>query len=88
MKSKIFLTLFLAVLMVVPIFACEVCKAQQPKVFRGVIHGTGPEGAVDWIILGVSALIVLVTLILSIKFLVKPGEKNPDHIKYIVLDKN
>lgn len=68
--------------------ACEVCQSQQPKLFQGLTHGTGPEGNADFIIIVVAAIIVLFTLVLSIKFLVRPGEKNPDHIKNIIIDEN
>lgn len=67
--------------------ACEVCQSQQPKLFQGWTHGTGPDGKTDFIIVVVAAIIVLFTLILSIKFLVRPGEKHPNHIKNIVIEK-
>ncbi len=44
------------------------------------------NGTMDAMIIGIAILIVLFTLIMSIKYLFKPGEKNPDHIKNIVKD--
>lgn len=66
-------------------FACDACKLQQPKVTRNITHGTGPESGWDWFIVGVVMLITILAFIYSIKYLIKPGEKNKDHIKYSVL---
>jgi hypothetical protein len=68
--------------------ACELCEEQQPKWLRGVIHGPGPQSMWDYVIMAVSIIIVLVVLFYSIKFLVKPGEKNPSHVKYSILNPN
>lgn len=65
-------------------FACEVCKRNQPKVLQEYTHGAGPGGTVDYLIMGSAILIVVVALGLSIKYLIKPNENNPDHIKNIV----
>lgn len=52
------------------------------------MHGTAQiseqHTTVDYIIIWVGVIIVLITLILSIKFLVKPNEDDPKHIKNIV----
>jgi hypothetical protein len=85
-KSLIFfLTIFFTGL---KSFACEVCENNQPKPLKGITHGIGPTGTIDYIIIGIASVIVLVALFLSIKYLVKPREGNPDHIKNIVLDEN
>lgn len=65
--------------------ACTVCKSQQPKVLQGITHGTGPGGTLDYIIISGAAVIVLVTLILSIRLLVRPGETDPNHIKNLII---
>ena len=62
-------------------FACDACKLQQPKVTRDFTHGVGPRGDYDWIIVAVIAVLTIYTFIYSLKYLVKPGEKNRDHIK-------
>lgn len=67
-------------------FACEACKLQQPKVTRDFTHGIGPRGDYDWIIVGVIAVITVLTFIYSMKFLLKPGEKDADHIKYSIFN--
>jgi hypothetical protein len=32
------------------VFACDVCKKQQPKVLQGITHGTGPQSNWDYVI--------------------------------------
>lgn len=66
------------------VFACDVCKNNQPTGFKNITHGAGPSGNFDYVIMGVALVIVLVTLYLSFKYLLKPKENNPDHIKNIV----
>lgn len=66
------------------IYACDACKLQQPEVTREFTHGTGPEGNWDWFIVGVVVLITVLAFIYSVKYLVKPGEKDKGHIKYSV----
>lgn len=66
--------------------ACEACKRQQPKITQGLTHGTGPASDWDWVIVSVAFVILLLSFFLTIKYLVKPGEKKNSHIKYIILD--
>jgi len=68
------------------LLACEVCKSQQPKVVQNITHGAGPQGQSDFIIIAVAIVIVLFTLVFSIKYLLKPGEDSPGHVKRIVLE--
>lgn len=88
MKTKILVTIALFFGILNPILACEVCQSQQPKILKGITHGAGPVNSWDYVITIIAAAIVLFTLVLSIKYLVKPGEKNPDHIKNIVVNQN
>lgn len=67
-------------------WACPVCEKQQPKVLRGVAHGAGPDNNWDYLIVGVITVIVGITLYYSMKWLVRPGEDAPGHIKRNVLD--
>lgn len=67
-------------------FACDACKLQQPKVTRDFTHGVGPRGDFDWIIVAVIAVLTILTFIYSLKFLVKPGEKDRNHIKNSILN--
>lgn len=64
---------------------CDVCQKNQPKLLKNIAHGTGPQSSYDLIIIWAAAIIVLITLILSLKLLIKPKEKNKDHIKNIIL---
>lgn len=66
-------------------FACEACKLNQPKITSSFTHGEGPRGNIDWVIVAVVSLIAIYTLIFSIKYLAKPGEKKVNHIKYSIL---
>lgn len=66
--------------------ACPACEKQTPKILRGISHGAGPDGNVDYVIVAVSALIVLVTFYYSLKWILKPGEKAPNHIKRTILN--
>lgn len=86
---KKFMISFLLLLLASPsIFACEVCEKNQPAVLKGITHGEGPQGQWDYLIIWIAVVIVAITLLLSIKYLVWPREKNPSHIKNIVLTSN
>ena len=67
------------------ILACDACKLQQPKITKDLTHGAGPESDWDWFIVGIVILITVVAFIYSIKYLIKPGEKDKSHIKYSFL---
>lgn len=69
-----------------PLLACEVCSKQQPRVLKNITHGAGPQGQEDYVIIVSAIIIVALTLFFSIKYLVKPGEKAPNHVKNIVID--
>ena len=69
-------------------WACPVCERNQPKVLKGVVHGSGPDSQWDYVIVWVFVLITLTTLYYSVKWLIKPGEKNSDHIKYSILNED
>lgn len=85
MKIKVFLIL-LTVLSVQVVTACPVCEQQQPKITQGLTHGVGPQSNWDWVIIAVITLITVLTLVFSIKYLIKPGEKNANHIKQSILN--
>ncbi len=67
-------------------WACDACQKQQPEVLKGISHGTGPQSDLDMPIIWVSAIIVVATMVLAIKFLVRPNENNADHIKRSILN--
>ncbi len=65
-------------------WACDVCQKNQPAGFENITHGPGPSGMLDYIIIWTGVIIVVGTLFYSLKFLIRPKESNPDHIKNIV----
>ncbi len=67
------------------VLACPVCEQQQPEITQGLTHGAGPQSNFDWVIIAIITGITLLTLVFSLKYLLKPGEKNDDHIKQIIL---
>lgn len=60
---------------------CPVCDRRQPKLLRGLVHGMGPNGFWDYVIVVLITIAALLTLFFSVKWLLKPGEKGEDHIK-------
>lgn len=83
--KKISLALILTTLQLAA-FACPLCEKKQPAVLRGITHGTGPDSNWDYAIVSAMVVIVLLTLVYTIKYLVKPGEKNLSHIKHTVIN--
>jgi small-conductance mechanosensitive channel len=67
-------------------FACPMCEKQQPKILRGVVHGGVPQSNWDYVIVWAVAIITVITLFYAIKWLVRPGEKQSNHIKYTILN--
>lgn len=83
--KKIFLTIGLFACSLWAI-ACPVCERNQPKIFRGITHGAGPDSKWDYVIVSVASLIVLLTLFYSVKWIIRPGEKSDGHIKRFILN--
>lgn len=67
------------------IYACEACRKQQPAVLRNISHGTGPDSNWDYLIVSIAAVTVLATLYYSVKWLIRPGEASPEHIKQLII---
>ncbi len=65
------------------LFAQLLCET-EPATTGGNFQNS--NRLMDAIIIGVAIMIVLFTLVMSIKYLFKPGENNPEHIKNIVKD--
>ncbi|WP_286511817.1 MULTISPECIES: hypothetical protein [Empedobacter] len=80
-RAKISLSV-VAILFSTALFACDACQLQQPKVTKGFTHGTGPQSDWDWFIVVIVIIITIWTFLLSLKYLLKPGEKQDYHIKY------
>lgn len=68
-----------------PALACDICQKNQPAPLRGITHGTGPQSAWDMPIIWCAMAIVGVTLVLAVKMLVRPGERQAGHIKHRIL---
>lgn len=81
--KKVITTLILMLLQTAA-FACPVCERNQPKILRGIVHGSGPDSNWDYVSIWITILIAVLTLFFSVKWLIKPGEKNLDHIKYSI----
>lgn len=86
MKRLIAFLIIILASMPLDLLACEVCENRQPEVLKGVTHGIGPQDNMDYIITWGAVVIVGFTLFYSIKFLIKPKESAPDHIKNIVVE--
>lgn len=84
MKTKILL--IIALFFQTAAYACPVCDKQQPKLLQGISHGTGPQSNWDYVIVWIAVIIVLFTLFYTIKWLIKPGEKDENHIKRMVIN--
>lgn len=83
---KYFLTVLAILCVNAFAWACPTCEKQQPAITRGITHGGSPASNWDWVIIAVITLITVLTLIFSLKFLIKPGEKNSDHIKNSIIN--
>ena len=83
---KYYLFTLLMVLSTIGIYACDACQKQQPKILKGISHGAGPESKWDWFIIVAIFATTLITLVLTIKYIAKPGEKSQEHIKRIILN--
>jgi hypothetical protein len=81
--KKAILFLFL-ILFQIKVFACPVCERNQPKVLRGIVHGSGPDSNWDYLSIIITMIIAILALIYSIKWLVQPNENNQNHIKYSI----
>lgn len=66
--------------------ACDACQKQQPAFTRGITHGAGPTGELDWVIVSAMTLVALAVLVLSIRYLFRPGENKKTHIKHTILN--
>ncbi len=68
-------------------YACKVCDRNKVNAIDKIGHGNGPDSNWDYVIVVIIGLIAVITLIYSIIWIIKPGEKNTDHIKYSILNK-
>ena len=80
-KSKIYFLLFILIFINFYAYSCPVCERSQPRILKGITHGSGPQSNWEYISVWGMIIITLVTLFYSIKWLIKPGENNNNHIK-------
>lgn len=66
--------------------SCPVCERNQPELLRGITHGAGPESRWDYLIVWGVAIVVLLTLFFTVKWIIRPGEQAKDHIKRTILN--
>ena len=69
-----------------PLLACPACKRQQPRLLQGITHGTSPGSQWDYIIVCVFLALTVLTLYYSVKWLIRPGEQAPGHIKQFIVN--
>lgn len=66
--------------------ACPECERKQAAALKGIAHGAGPEQQWDYVIVILTAIIVVVSLFYAVKWLINPGERQDSHIKREVLN--
>jgi hypothetical protein len=66
-------------------FCCKMCEKQQPKILQGIVHGGVPDSQWDYLIVWGVVIITALTLFFAVKWIIKPGEKDKNHIKYSML---
>lgn len=66
--------------------ACEACGQNQPKILKGITHGSGPKSNWDYFIVIIMVLVTLYSLYATVKCFVKPSEKRYDYIKSAILN--
>jgi len=66
--------------------ACPACAKQQPKLLRGITHGTGPDSQWDYVIVIATLIATCITLFYSIKWLIRPNESIQGHIKFSIIN--
>ena len=75
MKTKLIITAIFF-LFQVNSFACKLCKKRQPKGFENITHGNGPETMLDYWILYGSIGSVILTMILFVRYALKPNRNS------------
>lgn len=84
--KKLLLNIAIVGIPFIQTLGCPVCERNQPKLLRGIVHGPGPNGNLDYIIVGLVTIVSLIALYLSIKCLTKPGEEQVNHIKRFIIN--
>jgi len=71
-------------------WACPVCERDKAKNWTSSIgtHGAKPDSNWDYVIVIAVTIITVLTLVYTVKWLINPKEKNPQHIKYSFLNQD
>jgi len=81
---KKYAVLLLNLLIHIAAHACPACERAQPRLLRGITHGTGPDSRWDYLIVWLAVIATVFTLFYSIKWLIHPGESDTAHIKHSI----
>lgn len=65
---------------------CPVCERNQAGMLKGIAHSGGPQSSWDYLIVWLMAGIALLALFYTVRYLVRPGEASPGHIKRMVVN--
>ena len=85
MKKIIFIFIFIPTAF--STYACPVCdRAKARAAFGSFTHGVGPTSNWEYLAVWIVIAAVLLSFFYSVKWLIKPADKNPDHIKYSILN--
>ncbi len=67
--------------------ACPVCdRAKARSAFGSITHGVGPTSNWDYVAVWIVIAAVLLSFFYSVKWLIKPADNNPGHIRYSILN--
>lgn len=83
---KKYILILISILLNSTSFACPVCERNKQNALLKLSHGSNPSSNWDYLIVIVMIIIAIVTLFYCIKWLIKPNEKNKNHIKYSFLN--
>jgi len=85
MKKIFFAAIFIATAF--SLYACPVCeRAKARAAFGSITHGVGPTSNWDFVAVWIVISAVLLSFFYSVKWLIKPADNNPDHIKHSILN--
>lgn len=68
--------------------ACPVCERNKANKILALTHGASPDSQWDYAIVIAAIIVAIFTLFYSVKWLIKPNEKNQHHIKYFILNEH
>ncbi len=84
--QKLILLIALIFINNVTTMACEACNQNQPKILRGITHGSGPQSNWDYFVVIIMVLVTLYSLYATVKCFVKPTDKQYNDIKNTILN--